>query len=182
MPDGISTSSAATRLRTTGVTVRAMLESGRLSGAKRSRGTRFVWEVDAASVERYLRQHGPYEGRQRGTRATIERLDHEMKALRSLAEASSFEGLVRLHEERDDLRARNVALIDALARARTVADLQAQADEQRAAVVQHLLAASGAAERADELRRAVVAELQEATAAFTRAGHAGQLSAEDDAS
>jgi hypothetical protein len=88
----------------------------------------------------------------------------------------------RIQAELDDSRARNVALADALARTRAVADLQAQADAERTAVIEHLLAAGSAAERADKLRSSALTELGEATAAFSRAGHAGALGAEADTS
>ena len=164
--DTLTTAQAAERLNTTRTTVRNLIESDELRAERLPRGERFSWAVDAASVAQLLERHGPYEGTRRRTR--LARLEREVSATR-LSE------LDRLREERDDLRAHNVALADALARSRAAADAQERADAERAVVVRHLLAAAEAAERADEQRRGVVAELQEAAAAFTRPGHPGQL-------
>lgn len=181
MADRLSTSEAARWLQTSQVTVRRLLREGTLVGEQKPRGTRFSWEVDALSVERFLKKHGPFEGARRRTRPDVERLEREVRSLRSLFEGtpSNSARLAHLQAERDEIRARNVALTEALARTRTVADLQAKADATRSAVIEHLLAAMSATERADELRRAAVAELHEATAAFSRAGHIGALPERD---
>lgn len=139
------------------------MKAGELAGRKRGRGKREVWEVDRVSVERFLARYGRFPGTRRASRKAHPRA------------RTSNDDLVRLAAERDDLRARNVALSDALARSRDAADIQARADDERAAVVRHLIDAVAGAERADELRREAIAELQEATAAFSRPGHLGGL-------
>jgi excisionase family DNA binding protein len=156
----LTTKEAAERLHSSEVTVRKLIETGELAGEWRARGKRLVRAVDAASVERFLERQGPFEGTRRR---------------RKREEGTAPDERSRLQAERDDLRARNVALSDALARTRAAADAQERADAERAAVVRHLLAAADAAERADEQRRTAAAELQEAAATFTRPGHLGQL-------
>jgi hypothetical protein len=157
------TSTAAGLLGTSAVTVRSLLKAGELCGRKLARGQREVWEVDRASVEQFLALYGRFTGTRRASRKEPPRA------------AKCDDDLARLAGERDDLRARNVALSDALARARAAADIQARADDERAAVVRHLIDAVAGAERADELRREAIAELQEAAAAFSRPGHVGGL-------
>jgi hypothetical protein len=76
--------------------------------------------------------------------------------------------------ERDDLRARVVALEEVLMRMRAASELQREAAELRARVVSHLLAAIKENDSADELNRKAIAELEEAAASVTRAGHLGQ--------
>jgi hypothetical protein len=159
--DAISTSGAAGLLGTSVVTVRSLLRAGELSGRRVPWGEREIWQVDRASVERFLALHGRFTGTRRASGKGRPR------------EQRPNDGLAALAAERDDLRARNVALSDALARTRTAADIQAQADDERAAVVGHLLDAVAGAERADKLRCEAIAELQEAAAAFSRPGHAG---------
>jgi hypothetical protein len=162
--DAIRTSKAAGLLGTSAVTVRSLLKTGELSGRKRALGKREVWEVDRASVEQFLALYGRFTGTRRASRKEPPR-----------AARCDEDDPARLAAERDDLRARNVALSDALARARAAADIQARADDERAAVVRHLIEAVAGAERADDLRREAIAELQEAAAAFSRPGHVGGL-------
>ena len=159
----MSTSTAAGMLGTSAVTVRSLLKGGELSGRNRGRGKRDVWEVDRVSVEQFLALHGRFTGTRRASRKEPPRA------------ARCNDDLAGLAAERDDLRARNVALSDALARARAAADIQTRADDERATVVRHLIDAVAGAERADELRREAIAELQEAAAAFSRPGHLGGL-------
>jgi hypothetical protein len=157
----MSTSAAADLLGTSTVTVRSLLKAEELAGRKRLWGKREVWEVDPASIEQFLTLHGRFTGTRRASRRGSPRT------------AMSDDDLGRLAAERDDLRARNVALSDALARTRAAADIQARADDERAAVVRHLLDALAGTERTDELRREAIAELHEAAAAFSRPGHVG---------
>jgi hypothetical protein len=176
----MSSTQAAARLNASAVTVRTLLETGELSGERRPRGGRFVWAIDPATVESFLARHGRFDGTRRRTRVvTVARLERELGSLRSAGRITPAE-IARLRDERDNLRAHSVALGEALAQTRAVADLDARADAERAAVIEHLLDAAGAAERADALRRDSIAALHEAVGAFTRAGHAGELRAEGD--
>ena len=77
--------------------------------------------------------------------------------------------------ERDDLRSQMIALQDALARMRAVAELQRDVDRERAAMIEHLQAALSAGERADELRRSALAQLEDAVATAAIPGHLGDL-------
>jgi excisionase family DNA binding protein len=184
MADIISTSKAADRLQTSVPTVRALLEANELAGFKETRRSRFVWRIETSSVDAYLAAHGPFHGVRRASRARMAGIEKEIASLRALVEAGlpSDAGLDRLQQDRDDQRAQVVTLSEALARGRTVAEFQTRADEERAAVNEHLLAAMAASGRADDLRRAAISELEEAVAASSRAGHAGALRAEGDAS
>jgi hypothetical protein len=150
-------------LDTSTVTIRSLLNAEELTGRKRSWGRREVWEVDPESVKQFLMLHGRFTGTRRASRRGPSRT------------ARSDDDLARLAAERDELRARNVALLDALARTRAAVEIQARADNERAAVVRHLLDALAGTERSDELRREAIAELQEAAASFSRPGHVGEL-------
>jgi excisionase family DNA binding protein len=180
MSDELSVAEVARRLGVTTPTVRAMLEAGELSGRKIPWGTRFKWRVDGSSVTEGI---GSAQARSADARrARKSRLTSVEAAVQQLLSAGqrplsvgpAADGVAR---ERDDLRARVVTLEDALARARTVADLQRQADAERATVVEHLMAALSAAERADQLRRTVAAELDDAASALRYPGHPGELRA-----
>jgi excisionase family DNA binding protein len=173
--DPISTQEAGDLLGASKPTVRALIEKGQLSAAREERASRFVWRVDRRSVDRYLSEHGRLDGRRRARLSPLKRIEAELSLVRATVEARAPGSLAEnnLERERDDLRAEVVSLRDALARTRVVADLQRDADVERAAVVEHLLAASAAGERADVLRRQALAALDEALAGFTRPGHAG---------
>jgi excisionase family DNA binding protein len=181
MADGLSATEAARRLDTSRPTIYGLLEGGELKGVKLARGTRFAWRVDEASVEEYLVQHGKFAGTRRASRPRMRNIERDIAGLRELVLAGApVGGLEQIQRERDDLRASVVTLTEAVARSRTVADLQAQADTERAAMIQHLLAAASAGERADALRRAAAAELKEAVATASRAGHLGALRAQSE--
>jgi excisionase family DNA binding protein len=180
MADTISTKEAANRLKTSEPTVRSLFDSGELTGFKKQRGKRFALRIATESVDAYLAANGPGRGVRRASGGRMASVEKEVAALRSLVETGlpAGAGLERLQEDRDDLRAQVIALTDAVARGRTVAELQAGAETERAAVNEHLLAALAGSERVDTLRRTAVAELEEAVAASFRAGHAGELRAE----
>lgn len=173
----ISTAQAAELLGASLPTVRTLLTNQTLVGRQVPRRSRFAWRVDRASVEAHLATHGRYDQGPRDKRARLDRLEAEVASLRGLHEAGPAKTSppADLLAERDDLRARIVNLEDALVRTRAAVELQRQADEERAAVVEHLAAALQAGERADALRRRAVAELDEAVAGFTRPGHAGDV-------
>jgi excisionase family DNA binding protein len=180
VPDTISTKEAAIRLETSEPTVRSLFESGELTGFKKQRGKRFALRIATESVDAYLAANGPGHGVRRASGGRMARVEKEVAALRSLVEAGlpADAGLDRLQEDRDDLRAQVVALTEAVARGRTVAELQARVETERAAANEHLLAALAGSERVDALRRNAIAELEEAVATSFRAGHAGDLWAE----
>ncbi len=180
--DGISTAKAAVRLGTTPPTVRRLLESGDLAGERLPRGGRFCWSVDSASVDSYLAQHGEFPGTRSGPRGNspiaqeVRRLSEEMAALRSLLPPESAEGhLQTLQSERDDLRAKLVSVSESLVRLGSATERQLSADAERAALVEHLLAAVSSAERVDKFRREAFEDLQEALADAQRVGHPASL-------
>ncbi len=179
----VTTVDAARRLQTSKPTILALLAKGQLSGTPQPRGTRFSWRVDEGSLERFLAHHGPYDGRRKTVSRRLEEIEAQLSSLseavrglqaapKSTLEPQSAEEIGR---DRDGLRARVVNLEEALTRAHAVAELQREADGERAAVVEHLLAAAAASERADALRRRSVAELEEAVAVFSRPGHPGEM-------
>jgi len=153
--DEISVSEAAKLLETSGQTVRNYIRRGLLSA--RQPGAR-SFLVDRSSVEALLRD-GLLPGQRRRGRAAV----------------VSPDGPEALERERDDLRARVVELQEAVLRLRAAADLQRQADRERATEVNRLLDALRAAERADELRSRATAELEDALAAMALPGHPGQI-------
>lgn len=176
MATDLSSGEAAEVLGTSRPTVRALIAKGVLEASRESRGTRFSWRVNENSLERFLAEHGRYDGRRRTGISRLEQVESDLSALWDLIErgggASSKGGVER---ERDDLRAQVVSLQEALARAHAVAELQRDADTERAAVIDHLLAASAAGERADALRRQALGDLEEALAGFARPGHPGSI-------
>lgn len=174
MSDEISVAEAARRLGASPPTIRGLLDSGRLSGRRKPRGSRFVWSVDGESVERFRSEHGPFGGRRR-PQHSVASLAAEVESLR-LALDSTLNCAV----ERDDLRATLVTLRDALAQTRDVLQLQREADDARADMVQHLLDALAAGERADNLRRGALERLEAAVGTATGPGHPGELGPERD--
>jgi excisionase family DNA binding protein len=177
MADTISTREAAQRLQASEPTVRLLLKTGELRGFKETRGKRFAWHVETESAEAYLAANGPFRGVRRASKGRMARVEKEIASLRAVVEAGlpADAGLDRLQQDRDDLRAHVVTLSESVARGRTVAELHARAETERADINRHLLAALAASERADELRRQAIAELEEAVAASSRVGHAGAL-------
>lgn len=182
MEDGISTADAATRLGTTPPTVRRLLENGDLEGQRVPRGNRFSWSISRKSVDSYLAEHGKFPGTRSGPRGNppierqVVRLSEEVVALRSLLPTDLTEGHFQaLQNERDDLRAKLVSLNESLARLESATERQLLADAERAALVEHLLAAVSSAERADKLRREAFQDLQEALADTRRVGHPASL-------
>jgi uncharacterized protein involved in exopolysaccharide biosynthesis len=133
--------------------------------------------IDETSVASYLASHGAFDGTRRVASDRITALEHEVAALRAAIGSAgpAPETLAQLQRERDDLRATVTTLRDALARMRSVAELQRQADVERAAMVEHLLAATAAGERADALRRSALQELEEAVAGTTQPAHPHEL-------
>lgn len=180
MTDGVSTTQAARRLQTTTPTVRSLIERGRLRAVRRERGTRFSWLIEKESLNRFLIEHGPYD-RARRVGVTVADLMAEVRALRegvaALGGRSPGEafGVASVVQERDALRVEVTNLRDALLRMRTVAELQRDADAERARVVELMLAVTASSERADALRRQALEQLDEAVASVFRPGNAGDL-------
>lgn len=177
MADGVLAGEAAKRLNTSKVTIRNLLKSGQLKGTKEPHGSTFYWVIDAASIAAFsARQGGKRGGKddalsgqaRADLTVRVERLEAELSALRPPAPDS-------ITAERDNLRARVVDLQEALARAHAAAELQREADSQRAALTQHLLEALAISERVDELRRRAAAEFEEVLAATMRPGHPGEM-------
>lgn len=177
MADGVLAGEAAKRLDTSKVTVRKLLRAGQLKGTKEPHGSTFYWVIDLASIAAFSARRGgkarrndnALSGSARADLTTrVERLEAELSALRPAAADP-------IVAERDNLRARVVDLEDALARAHAAADLQREADSERAALIQHLLEAVAIGERVDGLRRRAAAEFEEALAATTRPGHPGEM-------
>jgi len=176
MSDTVLTGEAAARLGTTAPTVRSLIERGLLTGRQEQRGARFVWLVEVSSIDAYLREHGEFT-RRRG-QSRLGKLEAEVTALRAAIGAQdpvppALNSFADAERERDDLRATIVMLREMLVRAHSVAELQCEAEAERAVMIEHLQAAAGSGERADALRRQAVSELQEALAAASRPGHLG---------
>jgi excisionase family DNA binding protein len=184
MPRWVTTSQAAQMLGTSKPTVTTLIAKGILQASRQTRGKLSIWHIDESSVQRWLGEHGRYDEHNHERRSRLARLEVEvlelrnevrtrLSANRAAPDPSPIEAAAR---ERDDLRARMVSLEDALGRAHLVAELQRDADRERAAVIEHLLEAAAASERADGLRRQAITELEEAVAAFSRPGHAAEIS------
>lgn len=182
MEKGLTTGQAAICLGTTKPTVRSLIMTGILQATKQRQGSRFQWLIDEQSIEGFLAEHGRYDDKSRRT-SNVESVNHRLSTLEQevsrLSSANSrFAGppdLETTARQLADARARIVDLEEALVRSRVAAELQRGADDARAAVVEHLLAAVAAAERADEFRRRAHAELDEALQGFSREGHAGDV-------
>lgn len=184
--DRLSTAEAAQQLGTTPPTVRKMLEQGEIRGTQAPWGGRFRWEVSAASVARYVKAHGTFSGRRkRETRNGLEQrfddLTAEVALLASALGTTTPAALRDLRRERDDLRGTVATLREALALARSAAELQRKAADERALATARLLEAMSAGERAETLLRDAAAEQEEAAATALRAAHPGDLWPESEA-
>ncbi len=178
MPDELSTKEAAALLKTTVPTVLRLIEHGELTGRQEPRGTKFRWRISRASVAASIKKNGTFPRKNDGRASRLSRVEREIVALRA-----EVEGLAESRDpdqrpfgrERDDLRARVVALTDALARTLSAAEMRDRAEDERAVMVRHLGEAIAAGERADDLRRAALRELEEAVATAGQPGHPGAL-------
>lgn len=166
----VTTGEAAARLETTKPTIVSLIARGELRARRERHGKRHWWMVESSSVDAYRAKHGtiaskriPRPQRSPGGPSTASRA------------AVRTDEYAVLERERDDLRAQVVGLREIIARQRTAAEHQRQADEQRALVIRLLLEAAKAAQEADELGRRAFTEIDEAIASLTRAGHAGSL-------
>lgn len=182
MGNVLTAKAAAARLGTTKPTVRSLIEAETLRATRQTRGSSFRWLIDEDSVEAFLATHGRYDERVQVARPNLNSIDErlstlevEVRRLASPASQPARPGEASTTRMLDDARARIVDLEDALARSRSSAELQREADDARAEIVEHLLAAVAAAERADGLRRRAHAELDEAVQGFSRPGHVGDL-------
>jgi excisionase family DNA binding protein len=181
VPDALTTKEAAARLGTSKPTVRSLIGAKTLRARKQTRGSRFQWLIDQDSVDAFLASHGRYDEGGRSARSLksiderVSALEGEVGRMSSLSLPTTDRADSSTSRQLNDARARIVDLEEALARSRTSAELQREADEARAEVVEHLLAALAAADRADGLRRRGQAELDEAVQGFSLPGHAGDL-------
>lgn len=178
MTSVLTVKETAARLGATKPTVGALIRGGTLQATKQARGSLFRWLVDAQSVESFLNKHGRYDDETlHAAKPSLKSMEQRVSVLEQLVRPAGSRDAVTTTRTREleDARARIVNLEEALARSRVAAELQTEADGARAEVIQHLLAATAAAERVDGLRRRATAELDEALQAFTRPGHAGDL-------
>jgi excisionase family DNA binding protein len=180
MVDDLTVAEAAEALGTSVQTVRALLRKGELAGRQEPRGTRHTWVTSRKGVDAFLSKNGRLDGRRRRrpSRVTqledkVDQLQQQVAHLSGTPASRTSPEAARVAAERDNLRARVVALEEALAHTRHAAELQRRADEERAGLVEHLLAATVAAERTDALRREALAVLDKAVAEFSRPGHPG---------
>lgn len=179
MADDLTVNEAAEALGTTAQTVRTLLRNGELAGRKQPRGSRHTWIASRKAVDAFLSKHGRFDGERRKKPSRLAQLEQTVEQLQQqVARLGGTNSTDASNDtdpsaERDNLRARVVALEEALAHTRHAAELQRRADDQRAALVEHLLAATAAAERTDTLRREALAALDEAVAGFSRPGHLG---------
>src|SRR5438874_13289112 len=109
----VGTNEAMRRLNTTAPTIRKLVDRSALKGRKEERGKRFVWRIDERSIDRYLKENGPFDRRQSAKLARLDQLEHEVTSLREAVSAVGIalpppEAAAR-ERERDDLRARVVA-------------------------------------------------------------------------
>jgi hypothetical protein len=137
-------------------TVRTMLADGRLTGRTEPIGSRFRWSVSAASVEAYLARGGSNSSDRRGKRITIAELRDEIEELRRESRSPTPSDPSESPAD-DRLRFEVVELREALLQQRALTAAWQSADDARAEVVQHLLAAVAAGERADASRRDALA-------------------------
>lgn len=179
MPDDLKVAEAAQILGTSGTTVRTYLRQQVLDGRRDPRTG--AWLVRWESIESFIAAYGRLNGgrRRKSQIAVLEadvlRLTGKVARLTSAAGAGDAE-MIAILDERDDLRARVVVLEDALARMRNAAELQRQAEAERADMVSQLLAALGSADRADRLRRQALESLEDALAGGAMPGHPGSTS------
>ncbi len=175
----VTTGQAAIRLGITKPTVRKLIVEGRLGAVREPRGRRFRWMIDENEVRRFLSTQGPV-GRRPARQSRLDRVEEELASIRSLvpavpAGASGAVSATSVERERDDLRAEVVRLREALTRVQATAELNQQADRERAEVIRHLFEAAAAWERVDDLRRKAISEYEETVAAMYRPGHPGQM-------
>jgi excisionase family DNA binding protein len=175
----VTTKAAAARLGVSKPTVRSLIDRGHLRARQEVRGSRFRWLIEESELERFL-GNKTRVGRAKRPRSRLAQLESDLASLRDLVNRVAANHLESeenpdVERERDDLRAEVVRLQDALTRSQIVVELQAQADQERSDMVEHLIAAIAAGERADGLRRRAAAEYEETIAAFSRPGHPGQM-------
>jgi len=178
----VSTSEAMRLLGTSRPTVISLIEHGHLRAGRVQRGNRFAWRIEADSVQTYVAAHGRYDEPRPSRNSRLTLLEREVAELRTAVrgmttsgDADRRTGQSGLAENSDDLRARVVALEEALARMRNVAEHQRQADAHRGEMINHLLSATAANEKADKSRLLAISELEETLAGFTQPGHLGDI-------
>lgn len=174
----LTTAEAASRLGTSGPTVRQLIAKGELVAERRPRGSRFGWLIASESLEVFLATHGRYDTQGTNRRVTLKVLNEKVETIeqqvrqmwRPNGENRPDLGAEELRHL-EDARARIFDLEEALARSHIAEELQREADEARAEIIGHLLAAVASAERADGLRREAISSLNEAVQSFSRSGY-----------
>ncbi|MCV7290763.1 helix-turn-helix domain-containing protein [Mycolicibacterium wolinskyi] len=175
----LSTDQAAVRLGISRPTVRKLVRDGALAGRPVQRGTRFAWRIDEASVVAYLKaRDSSADARREGKRVTVSQLRDELKRLRDEVRTRARFDIPDPAES--GLRAELTTLREALVQQRAITDALAAADEARAEVVQHLIAAVTASETADERRREALAAAQVTIGQFITPGNAESLGSSKD--
>lgn len=170
----LSTNEVALRLGVSRPTVRKLLRAGLLVGREEPRGaTRFSLRIDEESVAAYLEAQGGTDGsRRQGKRVTVSQLRDELNQLREE---------IRTHVKTggstadSGLHAEVLALREAVLQQRAITDAIAAADQARAEVVRHLLAAVTASEIADERRRDALSAAQATIGQFVIPGNTESL-------
>jgi excisionase family DNA binding protein len=171
----LSSTQAAQRLGVTRPTVRKLLADGLITGQPEGRGGgRFRWRISADSVESYLaKRNEGNRARRQGKRISVAQLRDELQELRgevrALAAAStgSHDAAV--------LRAEVTTLREALLQQRIIADALKAADQARAEVIAHLLAAVAAGETADAHRRTALDSADNIAGQFLMPGNIESL-------
>ena len=125
-------------------------------------GSRFRWKIDEVDVDSF---DGPIGGR--GPKRSERRLDRLERIVSELVSKPS-EVAAGTASDWSELRSRVIALEEALIHAQDAAAAQGRADDERSALIGHLLEAVAAGDRADEFRRIAIGRLEEAAAAARR--------------
>lgn len=119
-------------------TVRNLLARAELSGRRTTRGRRTnVWEVDIASIDRYLNRNGS-PARHRSTHVTSQQLDEIERRLRRLESTPSAQGSRASSPDLVNLQFANLHLLQAQEGFDQVISLLLAADEQRRSAQQVL--------------------------------------------
>jgi excisionase family DNA binding protein len=171
----LSTGEAAVRLGVSRPTVRKLIRDGQLTGYVEERGSRgrFAWRISATSIEAYLKAcevQGIGVKPGKGKRITVSQLSDHLDALRG--ELRALAGAATAPTGVADLRIEVATLRESLVQQRAIAAASSAADQARAEVVQHLLAALTASEDADRWRREAIAAAETMVGQFVTPGDA----------
>ena len=177
VPDGLTTREAARRLGSTPPTVRRLLDAGLIQGDRLGDDRKFRWVISRSSLDEFIEQFGMIAGR-RNLARNWERNDQDgsfqIRDLTENAQTPAF-GQRDLRREREELRSALGIAREMASRGYRIAELQRDADSERAVVVSRLLEAIEAGERADALRRQALSELTEILTSVTMPAHPGAV-------